>query len=177
MIRATNPRGYAGCCHAISALDLTDRIGAIKLPTLIVVGEDDPGTPVAASRTIQERIAGSRLEILPSAAHLSNIEQPEAFTTARDVVPRPARLGWPALTVRLQYARGPADVEVKPGPAYAPSVGPYSFVPLAPVDEEHDEDDEADQRDEADQDPQAAAAGVVKPATPTAMLGMITASP
>ena len=62
MIRATNPRGYAGCCHAISALDLTDRIGAIELPTLIVVGEEDPGTPVAASRTIQERIAGSRLE-------------------------------------------------------------------------------------------------------------------
>ena len=82
MIRATNPRGYAGCCHAISALDLTDRIAAITLPTLIVVGEEDPGTPVAASRTIQERIAGSRLEIIPSAAHLSNMEQPEPFTAA-----------------------------------------------------------------------------------------------
>jgi 3-oxoadipate enol-lactonase len=82
MIRATNPRGYAGCCHAISALDLTDRLGAIKLPTLVVVGEEDQGTPVAASRAIQERIAGSRLEILPSAAHLANVEQPDAFTTA-----------------------------------------------------------------------------------------------
>ena len=82
MIRATNPRGYAGCCHAISALDLTDRLGAIKLPTLVVVGEEDQGTPVAASRAIHERIAGSRLEILPSAAHLANVEQPDAFTTA-----------------------------------------------------------------------------------------------
>ena len=80
MIRATNPRGYAGCCHAISALDLTDRLAAIKLPTLIVVGEDDPGTPVAASRAIQAQIPGARLEILKSAAHLSNLEQPEAFT-------------------------------------------------------------------------------------------------
>jgi 3-oxoadipate enol-lactonase len=80
MIRATPPRGYAGCCHAISALDLTDRLSAIKLPTLIVVGEDDQGTPVAASRAIQAQIAGSQLEILKSAAHLSNLEQPEAFT-------------------------------------------------------------------------------------------------
>jgi 3-oxoadipate enol-lactonase len=82
MIRATSPRGYAGCCHAVSALDLTDRLAAIELPTLIVVGEEDQGTPVAASRTIQERIAGSRLEIIPSASHLSSLEQPEAFTTA-----------------------------------------------------------------------------------------------
>ena len=82
MIRATNPRGYAGCCHAISALDLTDRLGAIKLPTLVVVGEEDQGTPVAASRAIHERIAGSRLEILPSAAHLANVDRASAFTAA-----------------------------------------------------------------------------------------------
>jgi 3-oxoadipate enol-lactonase len=79
-IRTTNPRGYAGCCHAISALDLTDRIGAIRLPTLIVVGEEDQGTPVAASRAIQAQIGGSRLEIIKLAAHLSNLEQPEEFT-------------------------------------------------------------------------------------------------
>jgi len=82
MIRATNPRGYAGCCHAIAALNLTDRLRAITLPTLIIVGEDDPATPVAASRTIEEQITGSGLVILKSAAHLSNMEQPEAFNQA-----------------------------------------------------------------------------------------------
>jgi 3-oxoadipate enol-lactonase len=82
MIRATRPPGYAGCCHAISALDLTDRISAIKLPTLIVVGEEDQGTPVAASRVMNEKIAGSELVILKSASHLSNLEQPEEFTRA-----------------------------------------------------------------------------------------------
>ena len=91
MIRATNPRGYAGCCHAIAALDLTDRLSAITLPTLIVVGEEDQGTPVAASRAIQAQIAGSRLEILKSAAHLSNLEQPDAFTSV--VTSFLARLG------------------------------------------------------------------------------------
>jgi 3-oxoadipate enol-lactonase len=82
MIRATNPRGYAGCCHAISALDLTDRLSTIKVPTLIVVGEEDQGTPVAASRAIHAQIAGSELQIIKSASHLSNLEQPEAFTAA-----------------------------------------------------------------------------------------------
>jgi 3-oxoadipate enol-lactonase len=82
MIRSTPAQGYAGCCHAIAALDLTDRISAISIPTLIVVGEDDQGTPVAASKVMNERIKGSELVIIPSAAHLSNLEQPAAFTTA-----------------------------------------------------------------------------------------------
>ena len=82
MIRTTPPAGYAGCCHAISALDLTDRISAIKTPTIAIVGEDDPGTPVAAHKVIHEKIAGSRLEIIPKAAHLANMEQPEAFNRA-----------------------------------------------------------------------------------------------
>ncbi|MGH7312897.1 MAG: 3-oxoadipate enol-lactonase, partial [Candidatus Rokuibacteriota bacterium] len=82
MIRETDPRGYAGCCHAIAALDLTDRLSAIRLPALVVVGEDDLGTPVAAARTMHEHIKGSELVVIPAAAHLSNIEQPEAFSNA-----------------------------------------------------------------------------------------------
>jgi 3-oxoadipate enol-lactonase len=82
MIRSTPPRGYAGCCHAIAALDLTDRISSISIPTIVIVGEEDQGTPVAASRVMNERIKGSELVIIPSAAHLSNLEQPEAFTEA-----------------------------------------------------------------------------------------------
>jgi len=79
IIRGTHPQGYIGCCHAIAALDLTDRLDGIRVPTLVIVGEDDPATPVAASRTIHERIKGSELVILKSASHLSNLEQAEAF--------------------------------------------------------------------------------------------------
>jgi 3-oxoadipate enol-lactonase len=82
MIRSTPPRGYTGCCHAIAALNLTDHLKAITLPTLIIVGEDDPATPVAASHVIHQQIRGSELVILKSAAHLSNLEQPEAFNQA-----------------------------------------------------------------------------------------------
>jgi 3-oxoadipate enol-lactonase len=79
---ATAPAGFLGCCHAIRDLDYLDRLGAIRLPTIIIVGEHDAGTPVAASRAIHERIPDSELVILESASHLSNIEQPEAFTEA-----------------------------------------------------------------------------------------------
>jgi 3-oxoadipate enol-lactonase len=78
-IAATPLAGYIGCSEALSGLNYLDRLSEIKLATLIMVGEEDPGTPVAASEAIHERIAGSKLVILPSARHLSNIEQAEAF--------------------------------------------------------------------------------------------------
>ena len=80
MIRSTKPAGYIGCCHAISQLDLTDRLSKITIPTLVLVGEEDQGTPVAASRAIHGEIKGSELAIIKGAAHLSNMEKPEEFT-------------------------------------------------------------------------------------------------
>ena len=82
MIRATIPTGYIGCAHAIRELNLTEKIGRIRMPALILVGEEDPGTPVSASEEIHDKIKGSELVILKSAAHLSNIEQSEAFNRA-----------------------------------------------------------------------------------------------
>jgi 3-oxoadipate enol-lactonase len=81
-IRATSPSGYAACCHAIAALDLSEKIPVIKLPTLILAGAEDQGMPVAVSRAIHERIAGSEFTVIPSAMHLFNLEQPEAFNAA-----------------------------------------------------------------------------------------------
>ena len=78
-ILATSMQGYLGCAEAIRRLNYLDRLSAIKIPTLIMVGEDDPGTPVSASKAIHERISNSKLVILPSARHLSNVEQSEAF--------------------------------------------------------------------------------------------------
>jgi len=82
MIRATPLKGYIGCSRAIMKLNLTERLGQIAMPTLILVGEEDPGTPVAASQVIHQQIKGSELVILKSAAHLSNIEQSDAFNAA-----------------------------------------------------------------------------------------------
>jgi 3-oxoadipate enol-lactonase len=71
--------GYIGCTEAIRRLNYINELSRIRQPTLIMVGAEDPGTPVAAAQAIHERIAGSRLEIIPSASHLSNIEQAERF--------------------------------------------------------------------------------------------------
>lgn len=78
-IRATPINGFVGCCHAISRLDYLDRLREIKVPALVVVGEHDPGTPPEAARLIQQNLPGAELRILPSAAHLSNIEQADEF--------------------------------------------------------------------------------------------------
>jgi len=79
MILSTPVSGFIGCSEAIRRLNFLDRLGDIRLPTLIMVGEQDPGTPVANSAAIHSRIKDSRLEIIPSAAHLCNVEQAEAF--------------------------------------------------------------------------------------------------
>lgn len=82
MIRETEIAGYIGCCQAIRKIDLTDKLGGIFCPVQIIVGEQDAGTPVAMSRAIQDVIPGSELVILPSASHLSNLEQPVLFNKA-----------------------------------------------------------------------------------------------
>ena len=82
MIRTTSVDGYCGCCAAIARLDLTDRISAIERPVLLIVGEEDPGTPVAAHEAIRERIAGSELIVLPEALHFSNVERQTDFDRA-----------------------------------------------------------------------------------------------
>ncbi len=78
-ILGTPVAGFLGCSDAILDLDYLDRLSEIRVPTLIMVGADDPGTPVAASEAIHARIPGSELIVLPSAAHLSNIEQADTF--------------------------------------------------------------------------------------------------
>jgi 3-oxoadipate enol-lactonase len=76
---ATPVAGYVGCGEAIRRLNYLERLNEIKKPTLIMVGEEDLGTPVAASEAIHARISNSKLVVLPSAAHLTNVEQSELF--------------------------------------------------------------------------------------------------
>ena len=81
-ILATPVPGYAGCCAAIPKINLTARLKEVKCRTLVVCGEQDPGTPPAMAREIHDNIPGSKLALIPQAAHLSNIEQPAAFNRA-----------------------------------------------------------------------------------------------
>jgi 3-oxoadipate enol-lactonase len=78
-ILATPVDGYVGCSEAIRRLNYLEQLEAVELQTLILVGADDPGTPVSASEAIHAQIKDSKLVIIPQAAHLSNIEQADVF--------------------------------------------------------------------------------------------------
>jgi 3-oxoadipate enol-lactonase len=83
MIRSTPLNGIAGDLMAMTdrddALPLLPRIAC---PTLVIVGEQDQATPPDEARTMAEQIPGARLEIIPGAGHLANVEQPERFNKA-----------------------------------------------------------------------------------------------
>jgi 3-oxoadipate enol-lactonase len=81
MLIASPVQGYLACCEALSTLDQRTLLPKIKSPTLVIAGRHDIATPVSAGEFIRSRISGAALTIL-DAAHISNVEQPHAFTEA-----------------------------------------------------------------------------------------------
>jgi len=75
----TDTVGYVGCCEAVGKVDTGSRLGQIGVPTLVIAGELDQGTPVAMAEALVNGIPGAKLEVLKEASHLSAVEQPEAF--------------------------------------------------------------------------------------------------
>jgi 3-oxoadipate enol-lactonase len=91
MVAACSKDGYLSCCAALRDEDLREAISAIRCPVLCIAGSADPATPPEALQFIHERIAGSRMVLL-DAAHLTNVEQHEAFTNAvLEFIPSPSR--------------------------------------------------------------------------------------
>jgi 3-oxoadipate enol-lactonase len=85
MIKATPFKGFAGCALALSDYDLRPGLAGIGRPTLCVVGTKD--ATLAGMEQIQATIPGARMHKLEGAGHLSNLEQPQAFTRAiRDFI-------------------------------------------------------------------------------------------
>ena len=72
-----------GICGALLALasrtDTTEALASIKVPTLILVGEHDALTPPSASQDMHSRIPNSEIHVIPNAAHMSNLENPDEF--------------------------------------------------------------------------------------------------
>src|SRR5690348_10178200 len=81
MFVASDREGYIGCVEAIRDMDFRASNPTIKTPTLVIVGAQDPATPPIAGETIAKAIPGAKLVSL-DAAHISNVEQPQAFTKA-----------------------------------------------------------------------------------------------
>ena len=78
-VAATTPAGYLGCSAAIMNFDFTAQLAALPVPTLVVCGADDPGTPASENRRLAELVPGDRYEEVANARHFPNVEHPEAF--------------------------------------------------------------------------------------------------
>lgn len=68
--------GYTATCAALRDADYTEQVGAIAVPTLCTVGEEDGSTPPSAVKQLSERIPGAGFEMIADAGHLPMIEQP-----------------------------------------------------------------------------------------------------
>ena len=79
MAESTSAEGFIACCEALREADFRESITAIRMPTLVISGTHDSGTPPADGKFLAKHIAGARYVDL-DAAHLSNIEQHEHFT-------------------------------------------------------------------------------------------------
>ncbi len=78
MLESTNPQGYAANCAAVRDSDQRATISSIAVPSLIVVGKEDPGTPPAEAQMLARTIPGANYAEL-AGSHLCNIESRDEF--------------------------------------------------------------------------------------------------
>ena len=81
MFAATPLEGYIACGEAVRDMDHRALLPKITAPTLVIAGRHDPATPLEANEYIKSQIPGAKLTVL-DAAHISNVEQRNAYTAA-----------------------------------------------------------------------------------------------
>ncbi|MEO5972705.1 MAG: alpha/beta fold hydrolase [Sphingomicrobium sp.] len=79
-----DPAAFAIGIEAVWLADQRDRVAAIAVPTLVVVGAEDKATPPALSEQMAAAIPGARLEVIANAGHITNLEQPAEFNRLVD---------------------------------------------------------------------------------------------
>ncbi|HEY1360624.1 MAG TPA: alpha/beta fold hydrolase [Xanthobacteraceae bacterium] len=79
MVRSTPVNGFVGCAAALADHNYAAAVGTVTRPVLFMAGEKDGVTPIAM-RKLSAALPGSRYVELPGAGHISNLDQPQAFT-------------------------------------------------------------------------------------------------
>ena len=80
MLRA-RPAVLYGDFAACNRFDIMDRVGTIRVPTLVVCGGDDFMTPPKYAQFLAEKIEGARVEVIDNAGHMVMIEKPHEFNS------------------------------------------------------------------------------------------------
>jgi pimeloyl-ACP methyl ester carboxylesterase len=82
-ILGTPPQGIANALHGLAArADSRETLPTIAVPTLVLVGAEDVLTPPPEAATMAAAIPRARLDVIPAAGHLANLENPAAVNAA-----------------------------------------------------------------------------------------------
>ena len=79
-----DPAAYLVGAEAVWLADQRDRAGAIQIPALIIVGDQDFITPIDLSNELVDLIPDARMQVIAGAGHLTNLEKPKEFNAALD---------------------------------------------------------------------------------------------
>jgi len=77
MLTRMPAEGYIACCSVLAESDLSPRLTTIRAPALVLSGESDPATPPEQGRALAAALPDAQFELVPAAAHLPCIEQPD----------------------------------------------------------------------------------------------------
>jgi pimeloyl-ACP methyl ester carboxylesterase len=75
-VLSTRPATFLADFHACNGFDVMSRLDAIRVPTLVVGGDDDRLTPLKYGEYLATNIPGAVLKIIHGAGHLAMLEQP-----------------------------------------------------------------------------------------------------
>lgn len=77
VMERNTPRGIAGALRGMASRpDRRDDLAGIKVPTLVMVGEEDAITPPTEALALADAIDGARLEVVANAGHMAPYENP-----------------------------------------------------------------------------------------------------
>lgn len=75
----TTPAGFLGCAAGIMNFDFTPNLASVRLPVLVVCGDEDQGTPASENKRLTGLVVNGRYEEIANARHFPNVEHPEQF--------------------------------------------------------------------------------------------------
>jgi 3-oxoadipate enol-lactonase len=86
----TDPEVLRAACAALAALDLRPELAKVKVPVLVLVGEQDEATPPPMSHELAAGLPNAQLKVIAGCAHVPQLQAPAVFLEAIGDFLRPA---------------------------------------------------------------------------------------